>query len=77
MTLTGEVIKNIIKRVIKSEDYRIEIVNLINIEFLQFSVDFFKKIVEAKLNSEDITIEWYKKYFMSESFLKSIFKVSC
>ena len=41
MTLTGEVIKNIIKRVIKSEDYRIEIVNLINIEFLQFSVDFF------------------------------------
>lgn len=67
MTLTGEIIKNIIKRVIKSEDYRIEIVNLINIEFLQFSVDFFKKIVEAKLNSEDITIEWYKKYFMSES----------
>lgn len=65
MTLTGEVIKNIIKRVIKSEDYRIEIVNLINVEFLQFSVDFFKKVVEAKLNSEDITIDWYRKYFMS------------
>lgn len=65
MTLTGEVIKNIIKRVIKSEDYRIEIVNIINVEFLQFSVDFFKKVVEAKLNSEDITIDWYKKYFMS------------
>lgn len=66
MTLTDQIVKNIITRVIKSEDYRIEIVNLINAEFLQFSVDFFKKIVTAKLNSEDITIDWYKKYFMSE-----------
>ncbi|GIM62165.1 hypothetical protein CAPN008_22150 [Capnocytophaga canis] len=66
MTLTDQIVKNIITRVIKSEDYRIEIVNLINAEFLQFSVDFFKKIVTAKLNSEGITIDWYKKYFMSE-----------
>ncbi|MFJ1323048.1 CfrBI family restriction endonuclease [Capnocytophaga canis] len=66
MTLTDQIVKNIITRVIKSEDYRIEIVNLINAEFLQFSVDFFKKIVTAKLNSEDITIDWYKRYFMSE-----------
>lgn len=66
MTLTEQIVKNIIIRVIKSEDYRIEIVNLINAEFLQFSVNFFKKIVTAKLNSEDITIEWYKKHFISE-----------
>lgn len=66
MTLTDQIVKNIITRVIKSQDYRIEIVNLINAEFLQFSVDFFKKIVTAKLNSEDITIDWYKRYFMSE-----------
>jgi hypothetical protein len=67
MTLANEVIKNIITRVIKSQDYRIEIVNLINAEFLQFAVDFFKKIVTAKLNSENITIEWYKKAFMNEN----------
>ena len=42
MTLTDQVIKNIIIRVVKSRDYRIEIVNLINAEFLQFSIDFFK-----------------------------------
>lgn len=53
-------------RVIKSRDYRIEIVNLINAEFLQFAVDFFKQVVSAKLNSEDITIEWYKRVFMNE-----------
>ena len=68
MTLTDQVIRNIVARVIKSRDYRIEIVNLINAEFLQFAVDFFKQVVSAKLNSEDITIEWYKRVFMNEKF---------
>ena len=66
MTLTDQIVKNIVTRVIKSQDYRIEIVNLINAVFLQFAVDFFKKIVNAKLNSEDITIDWYKNAFMNE-----------
>jgi hypothetical protein len=64
MTLTDHVVKNIIKRLIKSHDYRIEIVNLINAEFLQFVIDFFKKVAVAKLNSENITIDWYKKSFI-------------
>lgn len=67
MTLTDQIVKNIILRVIKSEDYRIEIVNLINAEFLQFSIDFFKKVVNAKLNCEDITIDWYRQHFMAET----------
>ena len=67
MTLTDQIVKNIITRVIKSQDYRIEIVNLINAEFLQFAVDFFKKITYAKLDSEEITIDWYKKAFMDET----------
>lgn len=57
MVLTDQIVKNIITRLIKSQDYRIEIVNLINVEFLQFAVDFFKQIVYAKLNSEQITID--------------------
>jgi hypothetical protein len=67
MTLTDKIVKNIITRVIKSQDYRIEIVNFINAEFLQFVVEFFKKIVNAKLHSEDITIDWYKNAFMNEN----------
>lgn len=67
MTLTDQIVKNIITRLIKSQDYRIEIVNLINAEFLQFAVDFFKKIAYAKLDSEEITIDWYKKAFMDDS----------
>ena len=66
MTLTDQIVKNIITRIIKSQDYRIEIVNLINAEFLQFAVDFFKKIAIAKLESKEITIDWYKKAFMGD-----------
>lgn len=57
MTLKDHVIKKIVYRVIISEDYRIGIVNLINAEFLQFAIEFFKQIVDAKLNSKNITIE--------------------
>lgn len=63
MTL-DQVIKNIVARVLKSEDYRVEIVNQINAEFLQFAVEFFKKVCEAKLNSDNITLDWYKEAFL-------------
>ncbi|MBP3709828.1 MAG: CfrBI family restriction endonuclease [Treponema sp.] len=67
MTLKDHMIKNIVISVLKSQDYRIEVVNLINAEFLQFALDFFKQIVDAKLHSNDITIEWYKTAFMNET----------
>jgi hypothetical protein len=65
MTLTEQVAKNIIRKLLKGEDYRIEVVTLINAEFLQFAIDFFKKIVEAKLQSKDITVDWYKSAFLN------------
>lgn len=65
MTLTEQVVKNIIIKLLKGEDYRIEIVTLINAQFLQYSIDFFKKIVDAKLKNEKITTDWYKKEFLS------------
>lgn len=66
MTVKDHIVKNIVARVIKSQDYRIEVVNLLNAEFLQFTIDFFKKVVEAKLGSKDINMDWYKNAFLSE-----------
>lgn len=66
MTLTEQVTKNIIAKLLKGEDYRIEIVTLINAEFLQYAIDFFKKVIEAKLRSESITADWHKREFLSE-----------
>jgi len=65
MTITEQVAKKIIRKLLKGEDYRIEVVTLINAEFLQFAVDFFKKIVDAKLKNKGITVDWYKKEFLN------------
>lgn len=65
MTITEQVVKNIIKKLLRGEDYRIEVVTLINAEFLQFVVAFFKKIVDAKLKNKNVTVDWYKKEFLN------------
>jgi len=65
MTLTDQVVRNIIIRLVKGQDYRIEVVALINAEFLQFAMDFFKKVIDAKLENQDVTIDWYKKTFLN------------
>lgn len=67
MTLTEQVTKNIIKRLLKGQDYRIEIVALINAEFLQFAIEFFKKVAQAKFDSQEITTDWYKETFLNEN----------
>ena len=67
MTLTETVTKNIIKKLIHGEDYRIEIITLINAEFLQYAIDFFKKVIDAKLKNQDVSVDWYKKEFLDPS----------
>ena len=71
MKFTEQVIKNIIKKLINNKDYRIEVINLINAEFLQFAIDFFKKVTETKLNNKNVTINWYKEKFLLDPQLPS------
>lgn len=66
LTLSKEITKKIIVKLIEGQDYRIEVVTLINAKFLQYVIDFFKRIVDAKLRSKDITVDWYKKEFLNE-----------
>ena len=65
MTFENDVILGTVNKLLKGEDYREEIVKSINAVFLDFTIDFFKKIVAAKINDEGITLEWYKKYFIN------------
>ena len=60
-TLTGIIAKRIIHKVLSGEDYRVEVVTLIDAEFLQYAVDFFKRVAAAKLENREITVDWYKK----------------
>ena len=65
MTVTNQVTKKIIRKLIHGNDYRIEIITLINAEFLQFVIDFFKKIAYAKIKNENISVDWYKKEMLT------------
>ena len=69
MTVTGIVIKNIIRKLLAGQDYRSEVLTLINAEFLQYVVDFFKRVACAKLDNKDVTVDWYKKELLHSDSL--------
>jgi len=60
MTIARIVVERIIQRLLKGEDYRVEIVNLINSMFLQNTLEFFRKVIDAKLKARTITSDWYR-----------------
>lgn len=68
--LTKQIAKNIIRKLLRGEDYRVEIVTLINAEFLQFAIEFFKKVIDAKLNNQEVTSDWYKEAFLDPKLPK-------
>ena len=57
-------INNIIRKLIAGEDYYPEVLNAIDAEFLQYIVDFFTRIVRAKLDKKSVTADWYKEEFL-------------
>lgn len=65
LTISDVVVKKIIQRLIKNQDYRIEIVTLINAAFLQYTIDFFRRVVEAKLKNQTVTTDWYRAEFLN------------
>ena len=64
-----QIIRKIISALLRGEDYRTDVVSIIDSEFLEFSVDFLKKIISAKSDNPDITADWYKKHFITNTEL--------
>lgn len=64
MRLTDIVIQNIITKLMHGEDYRTEVLALINARFLQYAIEFFGKVAQAKLRNEGIDGDWYKREFL-------------
>lgn len=71
MTINNFVIREIIKKLINNEAYGIEVSNLLNTEFMQYAIDFFKKVAVAKLNNQKVTIDWYKKEMLNPKLSKT------
>lgn len=71
MTISEKITRQIISDVIKSQDHRLAIVEIINKEFMTFAIDFFKEVANAKLEDEEININWYKKHFLDSNLDKN------
>ena len=70
MTINGLFIKKIIRKILAAEDHGIEVNQSIADEFLKYAVGFFKRIVSAKLDSQDVTIDWYERELLASSLPK-------
>lgn len=65
MTFEEGVINRTISKLLCGKDYRDEIVNAINTQFFDFSLQFFREILEAKLNGSSIDMNWYRERFIN------------
>ncbi len=54
MRIPKVVAREIVYKLLKGLDYRPEVVQLIDTEFLSHAIDFFRKVAEAKLNNQTI-----------------------
>jgi len=85
VTVERIVVKRVIKSLLLGKDYRRELISTIDTKFLNYCIDFFKKIVSAKLEQKEITLDffmeevksneeemsdWYKKHMLSEELDK-------
>jgi hypothetical protein len=66
------VIREVIERLINGKDYRIVTQTQINGRFLTYCLDFFKKVVEAKMDGTAITEDWYKENFVMNDNIKPV-----
>ena len=62
----SKIIDATVDKLINGLDYRQEIVNDINVKFFDFTLIFFRKIVDAKLNDAQINLDWYKENFLND-----------
>ncbi len=57
-------INNIIRKLIAGEDPYPEVLSAIDADFLQYTIDVFKRIIRAKLDKKSVTADWYKEEFL-------------
>ena len=60
----------IIKLLLNGEDYRVEVLSLIDSAFFDFAAQFFKEISSAKSNSPKGSEDWYEKKFLNKNLPK-------
>ncbi|GAA8334278.1 hypothetical protein HpDR47_09280 [Helicobacter pylori] len=72
MNFNESALNHTIDLLLKGKDYREVVLNIINTEFLDFAISFFKDIVYAKMHDKSIDFSWYQQYVMDNKDPKDI-----
>lgn len=67
---TQTALKNVLEALLMGQDYRNEVTGVITDQFLRYCIEFFKVIVETKIDDKRITLDWYKEHFINNPDLK-------
>lgn len=70
MSLNIEAKKNIIKKLISNQDYRNEVLIIIDEIFFNYCINFFQQVVYAKIDALGENSDWYKKVFLKHDLPK-------
>ncbi|MBW7888965.1 MAG: CfrBI family restriction endonuclease [Bacteroidetes bacterium] len=70
MPLNTSVKKSIIKKLISNQDYRDEVLVIIDEIFLGYCIDYFKQVIYAKIDALGENSDWYKKTFLNPDLPK-------
>jgi CfrBI restriction endonuclease len=70
MEIEKLITSRIISLLLRGEDYRVEVLSLINSEFIEFMNDFLSEVAKAKSENDDEERDWYAEKFLDESLPK-------
>ena len=65
-----ELVMEVIRRALMGQDHRDVIIDKIDETFVKGVIEFFEKVVTAKIRNEDINTDWYKANFLDASLAK-------
>ena len=71
MKLSSDDTQRIIASLLSNKDHRAVILASINAQFLEYAIDFFIKIAEAKMRNHPINDDWYRREFVTNEDLST------
>ena len=65
LTLTKDTVREILERSLSGHDHRGVIIDRIDELFINSVLEFFREVVDAKMRSQSISLDWYRQAFLN------------
>ena len=69
MTFGEETVRSTVSKLLSGNDYCDEVINAVNSVFFDFTLKFFREIVDAKFSGHELNMSWYSERFINGDIL--------